>query len=79
MVAALIWGTWFRPSGQQRDNRRFLIFGMLGCLVSVIIARGLAHELPFRERPFLNPALHFQTPYGRSEEDLIAQEDWRTG
>jgi hypothetical protein len=79
VVVALIWATWFRPSGQQRENRRFLIFGIFGCLVSVIIARGLAHEVTFRERPFLNSALHFQTPYGCSEEDLIAQEDWRTG
>ncbi len=71
VVVALIWGAWFRPSTQQRENRRFLIFGIVACLVSVIIARGLAHELPFRERPFANPTLHFQTPYGHSEEDLI--------
>jgi undecaprenyl-diphosphatase len=71
VVVALIWGAWFRPGTHQRESRRFLIFGILACLVSVIIARGLAHELTFRERPFANPALHFQTPYGHSEEDLI--------
>jgi undecaprenyl-diphosphatase len=70
-VVALIWGAWFRPGENQRENRRFLMWGILGCLIAVVAARGLAHELPFRARPLANPALHFQTPYGRSEEDLI--------
>lgn len=71
VVVALIWGAWFRPGTQQRENRRFLVFGIAACLVAVVIARGLAHEMPFRGRPFANPALHFQTPYGHSQEDLI--------
>ena len=71
VIVALIWGTWFRPGENQRENRRLLICGIVACLASVIIARGLAHEMPFRARPLANPALHFQTPYGRSEEDLI--------
>jgi membrane-associated phospholipid phosphatase len=70
-VVALIWGAWFRPGENQRENRRFLMWGILACLIAVVVARGLAHELPFRARPLANPALHFQTPYGRSEEDLI--------
>lgn len=70
-VVALIWGAWFRPSENQRENRRFLICGIVACLAAVVVARGLAHELPFRVRPLANPALHFQTPYGRSEENLI--------
>jgi undecaprenyl-diphosphatase len=71
IVVALIWGAWFRPSEDQRENRRFLICGIVACLVAVVIARGLAHAVPFRPRPFTNPALHFQTPYGHSEENLI--------
>jgi undecaprenyl-diphosphatase len=71
MVVALIWGTWFRAGENQRENRRFLMCGIVACLFSVIIARGLAHEVPFRARPMANPTLHLQTPYGHSEEDLI--------
>jgi undecaprenyl-diphosphatase len=71
VVVALIWGTWFRAGGNQKENRRFLICGIVACLISVIAARGMAHEMPFRMRPMANPALHFQTPYGRSEEELI--------
>jgi hypothetical protein len=60
------------PSSEnQPENRRFLICGIVACLVSVIIARRLAHETPFRARPLANPALYFQTSYGRSEEHLI--------
>jgi undecaprenyl-diphosphatase len=71
VIVALIWGTWFRPGENQRDNRRFLMCGIVACVISVIIARGLAHQMPFRARPLANPALHFETPYGHSEEDLI--------
>lgn len=71
VVAALIWGAWFRPGTNQRENRRFLVVGIIACLVSVIMARGLAHEMPFRERPLANQRLHFQAPYGHGEEDLI--------
>jgi undecaprenyl-diphosphatase len=70
-VVALMWATWFRPGIHQRKSRRFLIVGIIACLVSVMIARALAHEMPFRERPLANLSLHFQTPYGHSEEELI--------
>jgi undecaprenyl-diphosphatase len=39
----------------------------------VVIARGLALILPFRERPIAVAALHFQGPYGAGDGGLI---DW---
>lgn len=71
VVAALIWWAWFRPSPNQLDSRKYLLWGIVACLLSVVVARALANLLPFRERPMATAALHFQTPYGASDEGLI--------
>jgi undecaprenyl-diphosphatase len=71
VVAALIWWAWFRPSPNQLDSRKYLLWGIVACLLSVVVARGLANSLPFRERPMAAAELHFQFPYGYSDEGLI--------
>ena len=71
VVVALIWWAWFRPSVNQLDSRKYLLCGVIACLLSVVVARALADLLPFRERPIAVAALHFQSPYGHSDEDLI--------
>jgi undecaprenyl-diphosphatase len=71
VVAALIWWAWFRPSVNQLDCRKYLLCGIIACLLSVVVARALANLLPFRERPIASATLHFQSPYGHSDEDLI--------
>lgn len=72
LVAALIWWAWFRPGVHQLDSRKYLLCGILACLLSVVFARMLANSVPFRERPIAAAAaLHFQPPYGHSDEDLI--------
>jgi undecaprenyl-diphosphatase len=73
LIVALIWWAWFRPAQNQADTRRYLLAGMLACLFSVIVARSLAHLLPFRARPMANPLIHFQHPYSWKGEGLI---DW---
>ncbi|HTG27364.1 MAG TPA: phosphatase PAP2 family protein [Methylomirabilota bacterium] len=73
VVVALIWWTWFRPSADKANTRQHLICAIFACLVAVVIARGLALLLPFRERPMTVAALHFQRPYGASDAGLI---DW---
>ncbi len=71
VVVALIWWAWFRPSVNQLESRKYLLCGIVACLLSVVLARALADLLPFRERPNGVAALHFQSPYGHSDEDLI--------
>jgi undecaprenyl-diphosphatase len=73
VVVALIWWTWFRPNVERDGTRQHLICAIFACLVAVIIARGLALMLPFRERPMVVAALHFQRPYGADDGGLI---DW---
>jgi undecaprenyl-diphosphatase len=62
VVVALIWWAWFRPNPYQMESRKYLLCGIVACLLSVVVARGLADLLPYRERPFAAAALHFQTP-----------------
>jgi undecaprenyl-diphosphatase len=63
VIASLIWWAWFRPGANKIRDREFLFYGIMACFVSVLVARAIADVLPFRERPSLNPALHFQLPY----------------
>jgi undecaprenyl-diphosphatase len=73
VIVALIWWTWFRLSADKNDTRQYLICAIFACLLAVVIARGLAIMLPFRERPLAVAALHFQRPYGAGDGGLI---DW---
>jgi undecaprenyl-diphosphatase len=63
VITALIWWAWFRPGENKTRDREYLYYGILASFVAVLAARALADFLPFRERPFANPALHFQLPY----------------
>src|ERR1700686_2417668 len=71
LIVPLIWWAWFRPSADKADTRQQLICAIFACLVAVLIARGLALMLPFRNRPMTVAALHFQRPYGADEGNLI--------
>lgn len=71
VVAALIWWAWFRSDANQIKNRHNLLWGIVACLLCIVVARTLAKSLPYRERPLRNPAIHFQLPYGDNAEVLI--------
>jgi undecaprenyl-diphosphatase len=71
LIVPLIWWAWFRPNADKADTRQQLICAIFACLVAVLIARGLAIMLPFRNRPMTVAALHFQRPYGADEGNLI--------
>jgi undecaprenyl-diphosphatase len=63
VITALIWWAWFRPGENKERDHEYLFYGILASLFSVLAARALADALPFRDRPFANPALNFQLPY----------------
>ena len=73
VVVALLWWTWFRPDPRKNDTRQHLICAIFACLLAVVIARGMALMLPFRDRPMAVAALHFQRPYGAGDGGLV---DW---
>jgi undecaprenyl-diphosphatase len=69
--AGLIWWGWFRTDKRTPNNRERLLSGLLAGFLALVVARGLAETLPFRERPLRNPAVHFQLPYGGVQTMLI--------
>jgi undecaprenyl-diphosphatase len=71
VITSLIWWAWFRPGANKSRDRELLIYGIIACLLALLVSRTLAHELPFRERPLRNPALHFQLPYHADEASLM--------
>lgn len=73
VIVALLWWTWFRQVPPKDQDRRYLLTGMVAALCSVVAARSLAHLLPFRARPMVNPLVNFVHPYSWKGEGLI---DW---
>ena len=70
---AFIWWAWFRKSETKILEREVLICGLVVSFLALFVARGLALLLPFRERPYLIPELHFKPPFGTEVyyQDLI--------
>ncbi len=60
MLAAGCW-LWFEKSLKQVINRRILMESLLVSIAALAIGRTLALMLPFRDRPFARPELHFVT------------------
>ena len=70
-VVAVIWAVWFYREENQEKNRACLLSGILGSLWALLIARVLAHALPLRIRPLLDPEMHFRPPIG-----LPGESNW---
>lgn len=70
-IVPLYWWAWFREGEGKTGKRDTLMFGLISCLFTLLLSRILSVILPFRPRPFLNPDLHFQVPYGQSTQMLI--------
>ncbi len=68
VVLAAIWWAWFCRKGEPKTNRSYLLSAILASLVALFLARFLAHALPLRVRPLLDPGLHFRPPIGLPEE-----------
>lgn len=69
VMIAGIWWAWFYTRGNDsRTNRSYLLTALLGALVALVFARILAHALPLRPRPILDPTLHFQIPHGAPDQ-----------
>ncbi len=68
---AFFWYAWIRYGTTDPVKRQILLFGIFDSVFALFIARVLALSLPFRLRPFHNPALHFQVPFGVEPGTLI--------
>lgn len=73
VLIAFIWWAWFRKDDRHQAVRQHVISTLLGCILAITLARGLAAMLPFRFRPMHEAALHFVLPLGGNPEAL---EGW---
>lgn len=71
VISALIWWLWFKPSKMSQLTQERIISTVITSGISIILARLLAHVLPFRVRPFSNPEIGLTFP--SSHESL---EKW---
>jgi len=63
MVAVFYW-LWFRYDPPDQRKRAILVMTALGSIAGLFLTRVLVTLLPFRERPFARPELHFHLPAG---------------
>ena len=70
-LVALLWWLWFRETDarSRERNREIIVTTIVAALLALAVGRLLAHLIPFRLRPFANPALGLHFPM--SSEDRI--------
>ncbi len=73
VVMAAIWWIWFRDPAQPNVREQVMVTLLAG-LVALFVARLLAHELPFRVRPFAMP--EFANDFVLSRRRLAGLEEW---
>jgi membrane-associated phospholipid phosphatase len=73
VVMAAIWWIWFRDPAQPNVREQVLVTLLAG-LVALFVARILAHELPFRPRPFTLP--EFADAFGVARQRLAGLDEW---
>jgi undecaprenyl-diphosphatase len=75
LLLAAFWAYWLRPAdaATARSTRERLVATLWAGIASVVIARTLALQLPFRVRPRFDPTLHFLIPAGTNSDAFI---DW---
>jgi undecaprenyl-diphosphatase len=69
-IALLIWWWWFKEGKGQRQNREILLYGIIVCMGAVLLARTIAHVVPFRLRPIHNPELVLRFAEGLARHTL---------
>jgi undecaprenyl-diphosphatase len=62
VLMAMLWWIWFRNGPSVRRDREIVVTTIVSSFVALLVGRLLAHELPFRVRPFANPDLAMSFP-----------------
>ncbi|MEO6806169.1 MAG: phosphatase PAP2 family protein [Edaphobacter sp.] len=71
LIMSLFWWAWFRNEEGENQDRPIVISSIFLCTIALFLARALSVLLPFRQRPWLNPILHFRVPLGEDLQSLI--------
>ncbi len=66
LTAALLW-FWFGDGPSRARHREIVVATAVACVAAIVVGRLMALALPFRLRPFQNPALSFVLPYGSGD------------
>ncbi|WP_230473365.1 phosphatase PAP2 family protein [Dyella choica] len=61
-LICLLWWIWFRNGPDVRRDREIVICTAVATMLALFTGRLLAHYLPFRLRPFADPALALRFP-----------------
>jgi len=69
-IVACLWWLWFRPPSAGPSRRDYVVAMVLTGIVGVLVARGFAATLWFRERPMVDASQHFVMPYSFNGADL---------
>ena len=65
IAMGLFWWAWFQNDDKpDSEKREFLIFGFLSSCIALLVSQILIRHLPYRQRPLLNPSVHFRMPFG---------------
>jgi undecaprenyl-diphosphatase len=75
-IVTVYWYLLFEHAKQQTEPnkveaRATLLTVLILVVPAMVVARALAGMLPYRERPFFDPALHFQWPYNVDADQFI--------
>ena len=71
ILMAMFWWAWVEHGNKNPEKREILAVNLFVTALAVVLARLLALILPYRERPFSDPLLHFQAPYTSNPATLI--------
>jgi undecaprenyl-diphosphatase len=64
VIVTLLWWSWLHQSGQLIDRSFTAIYTMTGAMVSIVVARVLQNNLPYRPRPVFAHYVNFVVPEG---------------
>jgi undecaprenyl-diphosphatase len=73
VLVTIIWWLWFRNERQNLLIREHIISTLVSSFIALFFSRTLTYTTPFRLRPFHDPDLNFQLPYG---VEITLMESW---
>ncbi len=71
VLMSMFWWAWIEHGNRDPEKRVCLAGNILATACAVVLARLLALSLPYRERPFRQPSLHFELPFTLNPDALI--------
>lgn len=73
LFMGLMWWAWFRGGAHERSTREMVLVTVVAAVAAVLLTRGLAQVLPFRDRPLHTAGFNFTYPY-TLEDDIL--DNW---